>query len=759
MRSVWLRLALCITALVALVGTGEALALNPTRAQQGPPPAPNSRPAVRHHTLPPLRHVKPARPRPGGSRFLPPDHGLPPRLLDGGSDPVRQATTAATRAPAPGLNAPAFEGIGQGLPPGPSSPYTSGYNVTSAPPDPNGDVGPNYYVEIVNTDFAIFDKSGQLVYGPVPTNTLWQGLGSSSGCQVNNDGDATVKYDRLSHVWIVSQFSVSSPFQYSQCVAVSSSDNPVTSTWHQYEFGGFGNNFPDYPKLGVWSDAYYETFNLFNGNTFVGPEVCAYDKASMIAGTAARPAQCRTMGTQYGGLLPADVDGSNPPPAGAPGYIADFNTNSLDFWNFHVDWSNPANTRLSTPASIPVAAFTPACNGGGVCIPQPGTSERLDSLADRLMYRLAYRNFGDHESLVVDHSIVSGSSVGVRWYELRNPPGTTAIGSGTPVVYQQGTYAPDGTYRWMGSTAMDGSGSIALGFSASSGTVAPSIHYTGRLACDPLGTMGFGEGTMVTGTGSQTNGLNRWGDYTSLAVDPTDDHTFWYVNQYQASNGTFNWHTKIGAFQLPGSCTPDFTVSAVPSSQTVAPGGSTSYTVTSTPQYGYARDTTLSVSGLPSGATAGFSPSTIAGGSGSATLNVATGTAAVGTYPLTISETDGSLTHTTGVQLVVKAPAPDFSLSAAPMALSIPRGSSGQTTVSVTPVNGFSAGVGLKMSVQPSSSRISGSFNPPTASATGNWQSKLTITANSRTTKGTYTVTVTGTGGGLSHTTTVKVTV
>jgi hypothetical protein len=215
-----------------------------------------------------------------------------------------------------------------------------------------------------------------------------------------------------------------------------------------------------------------------------------------------------------------------------------------------VDFATPANSTLTGPTNISVAAFTAACNGGGACIPQPGTSQKLDSLADRLMYRLAYRNFGTHESLVVNHSVAVGGrgqnkSVGVRWYELRNP-------NGAPAVFQQGTFSPDSTYRWMGSIAMDKVGNMALGYSASSSGLLPSIRYTGRLVTDPLGTMQT-ENTIKAGAGSQQRNLNRWGDYSSMAVDPVDGCTFWYTNEYLKANGTFNWSTQIASFKFP-SC-------------------------------------------------------------------------------------------------------------------------------------------------------------------------------------------------------------
>src|SRR5207244_116474 len=215
------------------------------------------------------------------------------------------------------------------------------------------------------------------------------------------------------------------------------------------------------------------------------------------------------------------------PPSGAPNDLVSFGTNSLLLWRFHADWTTPGNSSLSGPTTIPVAAFSPACSGGGTCIPQSGTSQQLDSLADRLMYRLAYRNFGDHESWVVNHSVTAGTSVGVRWYELRGlaSPSLTSTSS---VVFQQGTYAPDGDFRWMGSAAMDQNGDIALGYSVSSGSIHPSIAYTGRTTSDPLGTL-EAENRVLSGGGSQLPTLNRWGDYSAMSVDPTDDCTFYYT--------------------------------------------------------------------------------------------------------------------------------------------------------------------------------------------------------------------------------------
>jgi hypothetical protein len=222
-------------------------------------------------------------------------------------------------------------------------------------------------------------------------------------------------------------------------------------------------------------------------------------------------------------------------------------TNSLQLWQFHVDWTTPANSTFpSSPTQFSVSPFTQAC-GGGTCIPQPGTGQQLDSLGDRLMYRLAYRNFGSYESLTVAQSVNTGGVTGMRWYELHGP-------WATPTVYQSGTYQPDSTYRWMGSIAQDHVGDMALGFAVSSSSVYPGARYTGRLVGDTLGTMGQGEGTLVSGSGSQNGQLSRWGDYTSVSVDPTDDCTFYYLGEYLTSNGSWNWQTRIGAFKFP-SCT------------------------------------------------------------------------------------------------------------------------------------------------------------------------------------------------------------
>jgi hypothetical protein len=254
--------------------------------------------------------------------------------------------------------------------------------------------------------------------------------------------------------------------------------------------------------------------------------------------------QCYQLSTAYGGVLPADFDGTITPPAGASEYFVSFGSNSLNYWRMHVDFSTPTNTTLSAPAVLQVAAFATACNGG-TCIPEP--KGRLDSLGDRLMYRLAYRNFGDHQALVVNHSVkTSNAASGVRWYELR------VNSDATLGVFQQGTYSPDKLSRWMGSVAMDKFGNLAAGYSASSSSVFPSIRYASRAPTDAAGTLSA-ETVLKAGGGSQRGfGLTRWGDYSSMSVDPIDDCTLWYTTEYEKTTGAFQWSTWISTIKLNG---------------------------------------------------------------------------------------------------------------------------------------------------------------------------------------------------------------
>lgn len=445
--------------------------------------------------------------------------------------PITATSSAALTTAGLGL-----DGVGNGFP---------GFTVQSAPPDTTGAVGATQYVQWVNSSFAVFNKlTGAAVYGPVAGNTLFTGFGGA--CETSNDGDPVVQYDKLANRWVMMQFAVPTGGPYFQCVAVSKTSD-ATGAYDRYSFQYSG--FNDYPKAGVWPDAYYVTYNIFNGNTFGGAKVCAMDRVAMLAGSASVTQQCFQLSTAYGGLLPADLDGTIAPAAGTPNYVMNMGTNTLNLWKFGVNWTTPANSTFTGPTAIQVSAFAAAC-GGGTCIPQAGTSRTLDSLADRLMYRLAYRKFADgHEALVVNHSVKLGTTrkstyTGARWYEVRNP-------GGTPTVFQQSSYAPDTTSRWMGSVAMDKQGNMALGYSASSTAIKPAIRFATRLAADAPNTLS-NETVVVQGTGSQTGTLSRWGDYSHMSVDPVDDCTFWYTSEYLKADGTFNWSTRIASFKING---------------------------------------------------------------------------------------------------------------------------------------------------------------------------------------------------------------
>ncbi len=508
----------------------------PARAA-APPPRFEVLPEIAHGVSQPVRSLPAASP---GERLVHPARPLPGKSSTSASGSAPQPANAPAGAAMPAL-AQSFDGVGQGF---------NGYTVPGIPPDTDGAVGPNHYVQIVNTAFAIFDKSGTRLAGPTNTNTLWTGL-VGSGCGINNRGDGIVEYDRRADRWVITQFSFAviagnpaPPFE--QCVAVSRTGDP-TGLWNLYAFGGFGNNLNDYGKLGVWPDAYYATFNLFDTtiappNNYAGPKFCAYDRTRMLAGLTATQ-QCFSLATTFGGDLPSDLDGTADPPAGSPNYFMEWNTStSLVEWKFHVDWTTPANTTLSAPIAITVPMFSVPCGGtGGTCVPQQGTAQQLDTLGDRLMQRLAYRNFGDHESILATHTVDVGGHGGIRWYEIRTP--------GSPTLFQSGTFAPDADYRWMPSIAMDSLGDIAAAYSISSAATHPGIRYAGRLAADPAGTMPQGEGTIITGNGSQTTS-RRWGDYSSITVDPSNDCTFWITNQYIPANGVFNWHTRIASFKF-----------------------------------------------------------------------------------------------------------------------------------------------------------------------------------------------------------------
>jgi len=466
---------------------------------------------------------------------------LPRRVLPGSG--LAQADAVEQLSPLPAVSATishSFDGI----------PDSANGSLRGVPPDENLAVGATQVVEVINTAYQVFDKStGASVQSPRQISSVFTGVSGlcGQGPTSPNYTDPIVLYDKQAGRWFIAIVAANSSFSTgNQCIAVSSTSD-ARGTYHRYAFSFGTNIFNDYDKFGVWPDAYYGAFNLFSPTQFLGAKACAYRRSAMLSGTAAT-AICFTNTHEFS-FLPSDRDGATAPPVGEPNFLVDlFSGTALHLFRFHVDFATPSNSKFIGPIAIAVTSFTQACAATGTCIPQTGTTDQLDSLGDRLMFRLAYRNFGSHESLVVNHAAkTSVAASGVRWYEIRSP-------NATPVVFQQGTLTNGGTSLWMGSIAMDKVGDLALGFSESSSTIHPTVAFTGRTPSDPLGTM-EGITTIFAGPGSQTggtaNGGERWGDYSGMAIDPSTDCTFWYVNEYIPSNGNFNFHTRIASFKFP----------------------------------------------------------------------------------------------------------------------------------------------------------------------------------------------------------------
>lgn len=402
----------------------------------------------------------------------------------------------------------------------------------------------------MNTHFAIYDRNGNLLHGPALLSTLWDGFdGPWSG---HNDGDPIVLYDHLEDRWMITQFAILDNEPDYELVAISETNDPLGS-WHRYAFEF--TDFPDYPKLAVWPDAYYLTVNRFNdaGTAYLGMTAAALERDSMLVGGEARMVLFTGFTDHLSGkgLLPSDLDGQIPA-TGTPNYfsyIVDGETmggnDRLGIYEFHVNWSNPNNSSFTGPTILTPSSFNRMCVGTRNCVPQKDSNQGLDLIGDRLMFRSQYRNFGTYQAMVTNHSVDAGNGrAGIRWYELRNNGSAWSI-------YQQGTYAPDDDiYRWMGSIAMDRLGNIALGYTASGDTLNPVIRYTGRLVSDPTGQMTAIETNIMASGGAQTHQAARWGDYSMMAVDPIDDASFWYTHEYIETTGSAPWRTRIASFQF-----------------------------------------------------------------------------------------------------------------------------------------------------------------------------------------------------------------
>jgi hypothetical protein len=571
-----------------LVGIGAT----PAGSAPAAKPAPKFSEAVAYDVSPPLRALaKTARSSARATDIrMSPEWGATVKDNGFSGDAAVQEAATATVAATIGGTIANFEGLGQ----------QDNFNVLARrvnPPDPVGDVGPHHYVEMINLVFAVYSKTGTRLLGPLGLGDLWTGF-PIEDC-TDESGDPIVLYDQTTDRWLLTQFTTrglnpatpTAPFY--NCIAVSQTGDP-TGAYYRYAFitqpdtedGGFF--FPDYPKYGVWQDSYIMTTRDFGFDDRYGISVYGLEKNKLVDGNPnARAVQFfledRNVPLNLigDGLLPPDLDGKTKPKNNVPapivgtqddgaGYGATFD--ALNIWEFDVKWRSRPVASIQLKAQLPVAPFdsifpcgvvpstTPGVPADGRdCLPQPGITDGsrfLDILSyrQRPIHRLAYRNRGAYETMVTNQSVEAAPSLGgTRWYELRRMGGAYS-------VHQQGTHAlPNGVHNWMGSIAADKNGNMALGYSVVSATnVFPGIRYTGRLAGDPPGQMTLGEGSVIEGTAAQTHTNSRWGDYTSMNVDPVDDCTFWYVNEYYTVEGAAQaplgngWQTRIASFKLPG---------------------------------------------------------------------------------------------------------------------------------------------------------------------------------------------------------------
>ena len=523
-----------------------------------------------------------------------------------GADSVEQLMFGSK--PSPTLIV-SFDGLGEGFTgPQGTTPFRN-------PSDNSLAVGPDHIVQIVNTSMAIFtkkgrqyDTTGKVLYGPVETRNVFRGFGGP--CEQYNNGDAVVRYDQLAGRWLIVMPifrrlppgenepvapRAGKPAQLSQpgregqpgtaqqlyipeyyttvdradtsgskrqrpqneggsfcmCYALSTGPDPF-GPYYRYEF--VRPLFPDYPRPAVWPDGYY--IPTSTGDDVIQKHACVADREKMLRGEHATE-QCIIL-DNVNFLNNTDLDGTQLPPEGEPNIIMATGGSQLNnileddciyVWKFHVDWDDPSRTRLSGPQKIPVAPYHYLGDGQLTrCVPQPDTEQRLDAQGDKIMARLVYRRIEDRESIVAVHSVnTTSGGGGVRWYEFRIAEDRNVN------LFQQGTYAPGGSYRWMASPAIDAKGNIGIGYSFADESNYPGQRFTGRLSGDPPGIMTLGETILAEGEASQTNTF-RWEDYTQTAIDPDDDCTIWYVGDY-LKKGAENYSTKIGAFRMPG-CDP-----------------------------------------------------------------------------------------------------------------------------------------------------------------------------------------------------------
>jgi hypothetical protein len=498
----------------------------------------------------------------------------PPSTKPAGAAPAAPSAPTGPQAPMP---SPIQNFPGMSF----TDPCLGGQCGGGWPPDTNGQVGPNHYIQAVNVGYAIYNKTGTLLTA-FRENQLWATAGAPP-CTGNSQGDPIVVYDAIADRWILTHFAFATsggnPIQpFYQCIAVSKTSDPVAGGWWLYPLRidtGLGGQPPvgslnDYPKFGVWHDCLYMGANQFGflGGVYTGYQgvsFASFSRADLYNGNPLTWALGYIAGFSNFSMFPAHSSGRGPT-AVQPGTPAWFAMESASIYEFEVRKFTPgANCGgggvLSAPAHVPQ---TPYLYLSGNIVPQPNTTNKLDMIDDRIMQKVQYRKVGGVESLWVTHPVGTGvgNQVAMQWAQINVTGGTVTA---TPI--QQGIHSPDTSlYRFMGSLAVDNQGNMALGYTTSNGSVPnfPSLAYAGRLVGDPLNTLPQTEVVMVPGAGSQTNlcggaPCDRWGDYSEMSVDPVDDCTFWYTNEYYSSqaNGTAgNWQTRIGSFKFPGCTAP-----------------------------------------------------------------------------------------------------------------------------------------------------------------------------------------------------------
>ena len=615
-----------------------AVVLAPNVAAQDAQNAPRTITSARHDASPPMRGMRPPPPTPRDAPYIVPNKFHKFGKLGvaedkpGFVDPALQDDPQAFGRAAGGNVLTDFDGLNDQ-----DNAALLGYRVV--PPDTDGDIGPNHYVQWVNSVVEIFDRNGNTVQGPFAGNQFWQGFGDR--CETENDGDPIVLYDHLADRWMMSQFVASSP--YALCFAISQTGDP-TGAYYRYQFNF--SSFPDYFKVGVWNDAYYVTTRNFGRRFYEGQDAIALERSAMLNG---QPAQGVVFdipgGTGIDGFIPADLDGPAAP-NGVGGLFVGIprsrQANTIEMYEMDVNWSNTSASTFTQVGALRTEAFDTSISS----IPQPN-GQGLDALTNFTMFRAAYRNFGSDQRMVLNHTVdVGGDRAGVRWYEVRN-------GGGGWGIHQQGTYAPsDGLHRWMGSIAMNANGDIALGYSVSGTGTFPSIRFTGQTADQSgSGLMNVAETSIIEGTGAQTQ-ASRWGDYAAMSVDPTDNTTFWFTTEYYATTSSYNFSSRIAHFDLGGTTTPGNTA---PTVSITSPASGSTYTTGSS----------VTFSGSASDAEDGNLSSQIAW---SSSLDGALGTGAtittsnlsIGTHTISANATDsGGLTGSDNISVTIEGAGSD----------------------------------------------------------------------------------------------------